>query len=800
MRVCGRVLEKYDIPYYTENSGFKGYHLWVFFGSSVPAKTLRDGLLEMYKSVEIVDPGLHYEIFPKQFSAGGSLGHVVKAPFGVHRKTKHPNPIIDLPDEYSKVKFAKIDTFAQLVSPVEAIFKACRPLWDLRETGMHSGHLSHNERLILKYVLLNCGDDGEKELRRILESMDDYIEKQTNYQIEHGKKNNYKPILCRTLQGSDYAICGGNCSNIGKGKSPIAFYWRKMGMHSKEDVLDAFSKFDALEKHGYSYYKRTEKGKLIKLSNFIITVDQDLIIDDGNMQTRKLKGKIQNESKDDDFVISMDDWSKTDKFLAMIYKVIGAQNTEVMSTTDVRDAANKFMDCRKKYVQKLFGYSADLIRYVTPSIIIDRHGIHENTSVEIDLTGEDQAESLNLKLITEEELEDVKRHIKRHLLNFTDHEVTYSAFAHTMFPIVFPFLNGDKSKYVYFLTGSSGTGKTMLMLSMQNFYGKFTKPVTWTSTPNSLQRIGYFFKDSLYLVDDLKRRNLRSYDAVLALLQNYADNTGRSRMKSDATLNVTYDIQGMLAITGEDILTGEASNLARTITVEFNNPKKNTVAGRAIQQKKHLYPGFTAWYIHYILKDVASEEITMIFENYTGKFYELVKNEANDFRIARNVALLMTSFHFVSKFLWNKKEEAKLEEEFLEKYFVGIIRDTVKAARDEAPSERFWNILHELLATGKLRLQGDPTLDLSGRVNANAAIVGFRRKEDTYLMPTLAFTELQKFMGSDKIQHSIGAILSELRKESRVGESTCKKLNGKTVRVVPIFLDEKKLDMEEPDE
>ena len=144
-----------------------------------------------------------------------------------------------------------------------------------------------------------------------------------------------------------------------------------------------------------------------------------------------------------------------------------------------------------------------------------------------------------------------------------------------MLPIIQPFGEEGQNRPIYFLRGGTGKGKSFLLLNMQNFFGNFTEPVSWTSTPNSIQRLGYFFKDCMYLVDDYKQDNITKVGekAARALMQNYADMTGRSRLRSDATMQKTYHIRGGLMISGEDLVSGEASNLARMVIVEYESDK-----------------------------------------------------------------------------------------------------------------------------------------------------------------------------------------------------------------------------------
>lgn len=77
-----------------EDSGGKGYHVWLFLSEPTPAykvrawaESIRDGYVTLARTASPPWPAL--EIFPKQDEVPeGGYGNLVKLPFGVHAKTK----------------------------------------------------------------------------------------------------------------------------------------------------------------------------------------------------------------------------------------------------------------------------------------------------------------------------------------------------------------------------------------------------------------------------------------------------------------------------------------------------------------------------------------------------------------------------------------------------------------------------------------------------------------------------------------------------------------------------------------
>jgi len=72
---------RFGIPYLTEFSGKKGYHLWVFFDKAYPNKVIRALASEF---------AFGHEVFPKQdYILPNGLGSLVKAPLGKHQMSSN---------------------------------------------------------------------------------------------------------------------------------------------------------------------------------------------------------------------------------------------------------------------------------------------------------------------------------------------------------------------------------------------------------------------------------------------------------------------------------------------------------------------------------------------------------------------------------------------------------------------------------------------------------------------------------------------------------------------------------------
>jgi len=84
-----QALEKLGLAPLLEDSGYKGFHLWVFLERPERAEVLF-GLGKLFRSriEEELPVGINLEFFPKQARRKGKgLGNLIKLPLGIHRRT-----------------------------------------------------------------------------------------------------------------------------------------------------------------------------------------------------------------------------------------------------------------------------------------------------------------------------------------------------------------------------------------------------------------------------------------------------------------------------------------------------------------------------------------------------------------------------------------------------------------------------------------------------------------------------------------------------------------------------------------
>ena len=84
-----------------EFSGFKGYHVWIFFDQPVLAGPMRRLMHSLFDNMDKVDDNIEWEIFPKQdrltIDENGKLkfGNYIKPPLQIHKKSGNWSYFVD---------------------------------------------------------------------------------------------------------------------------------------------------------------------------------------------------------------------------------------------------------------------------------------------------------------------------------------------------------------------------------------------------------------------------------------------------------------------------------------------------------------------------------------------------------------------------------------------------------------------------------------------------------------------------------------------------------------------------------
>lgn len=812
-------LSKANIPSYLENSGNKGAHVWIFFDSEVPAESLQNTLVEISKKVYKADDGLEWEIYPKQPRA--DFGNLLKGPNGKHQASQKFSYFIDKVSGTS-VRFATADSIMSFANPYDAILKNCEALDKMVTRGLNNRHLFHDERLQLAFIYGNLDASGKEYIKnRVFKHLSDYDEYITDKNLDRiaGK---YKPVSCEGLQKK--GICKRQCTAIGTYKSPIGFYYRELE-GSKEETrpekvaVDSYNPMDRFFSANNAYYEQQlgkdgEPKTTIKISNFAIRFTEDVTRFSEVEEKRIFKGNIHLENKEDGspgeifpFDIEADKWADATQVKKRVHQCAGIGYVQTEQMHKVMRCAEKEPPPKQHRYSKIIGYHSgeDGKRYFMPSVVVDKNGITANTEMPIDFSDEsaDELKRLDFKLLTEERFNELTEHIKNDLLALTDKNICLMSIACALMPIIYPFLPVN-NRFYYLLQGTSGVGKTYILQALQRLFYRFDEGgqdatfLSWVSTPYSLQRASFFYKDAMCLIDDFKRSNVgRDYEKAITILQSYADNSGRARLRSDATSNFTYFARGWLTISGEDKIENHASTIARGIMVSYPTGKKqNFVAGKAVKENWADYPGITPYIIHKVLKTVDSDKkyYGTLYEDLREKYANLHAGEDNADRLAQNFAMAATCAKLVVIPWLYKEEPNKIDSVFedFEKWLLTILKKNIQLVAEESSSQLFWITFLDMLASGKIRIQ-ESNKELPGESDSKGVVVGFKMNDGktVALIWGAVFNEVTKHLraAGQNFAHSKPTVLEELHSRGYTLDKKAipRNMNKTAVRVIRVL-------------
>lgn len=245
--IC-KELQHMGLTGYVEESGFRGYHIWVLFTEWISTRYAQ--LLEDIIDARFEDSSeLSIEYFPNKTRVNAEKpGQRIKLPYGFHVKTGRPSRFLDedfkpvsdpgayimemakaTPSAVKKVigshapkevvgqsANATVDedltAFAGASENVQMVLKNCTLMRYLCQKARKTGYLSHFERLSVLYVFGHLGDDGKDFVHTVMKFTLNYQYGITQKFINRMPE---KPISCAKLRDQYQKVtaeCGCSCN------------------------------------------------------------------------------------------------------------------------------------------------------------------------------------------------------------------------------------------------------------------------------------------------------------------------------------------------------------------------------------------------------------------------------------------------------------------------------------------------------------------------------------------------------------------------------------------------------------
>lgn len=228
-----KILQKMGMTGYIEDSGFRGYHVWVFFTGWIPVRYINRFTECVQKELGNSGDSITMEFFPNGARIrAGKFGQKIRLPLGVHIRTGNRSYFVDrqfrpvtdykeyfsgvakyslnavqkvlgmyLPETKEQEELKEVDTdlekFGTLPETVRIVLEKCSLMRYLCQKAASTGYLSHFERMSILYVFGHMGDEGREFVHAVMSFT-------LNYQYDTTEKFILKipekPISCAKLR------------------------------------------------------------------------------------------------------------------------------------------------------------------------------------------------------------------------------------------------------------------------------------------------------------------------------------------------------------------------------------------------------------------------------------------------------------------------------------------------------------------------------------------------------------------------------------------------------------------------
>lgn len=258
-----------------------------------------------------------------------------------------------------------------------------------------------------------------------------------------------------------------------------------------------------------------------------------------------------------------------------------------------------------------FGYSSSSLEFVTRSTLISKDGVRANqTKMAAPLTPlHDQFDLPNGSMW---QTEPAVRLVWERFTRCHDHQLTLPLLATALMAPVRRVVAPQVARYVLYVSGVTGSGKTSRARLVQAMFGAFPDDqsiLTWDATPKSIEAILATAGDAVVLVDDLKTslRKEPEVREIMRVLMAQAQGVGRMRYSKNMTIDSDGDIQSTPIVTCERFVVNDPAVAARGIHIEA--PVINLIdsaqssAWEECVENHKLFAYFTSDWICWVLRN-----------------------------------------------------------------------------------------------------------------------------------------------------------------------------------------------------
>jgi hypothetical protein len=482
-------------------------------------------------------------------------------------------------------------------------------------------------------------------------------------------------------------------------------------------------------------------GKSVaRITNFTARIDEEIVVEDDVAGSHDLVGRVRLKGRDREFRMAAKDYGSNDKLKSAMFEAAGSGAMLLDPRIDeLRAAISSTSQPKQRVATTTHGWTkldGEMV-FVTGNGHVAGDGFN-NPEVggppRFESGGDEVARRLEMTRLKPGPLAAARLHIVADLLRLHDRPVMFSLMASVAAAVLCSHA-GLTQRFVLWLKGLTGAGKSFAAKLMMNFFGDFdpmpglTQFASWIWTPNRIERTGYLHNNALMLIDDFKPEITPAYQA-LRVIQAYADGSGRARLRADSSTALIWPIRAQLVATGEDLFQHNASGLARAVVVDVANHVKDIARAERCLKSRPRYRGVMADFVAHLIREDRLSGFSAEYRS--SRDYFLLGNEArqNAARICGNLGMLAASaraFGFYLSDVWPSWEDEI--DAYVEEDLVAIRNDMLDLVQDHEASQIFMGELRTLigaravLVTDHLKGEGGILAGTVGRLYEQEGVI-----------------------------------------------------------------------------
>lgn len=346
------------------------------------------------------------------------------------------------------------------------------------------------------------------------------------------------------------------------------------------------------------------------------------------------------------------------------------------------------------------------------------------------------------------------------LLEVADYEVTVPLLALVYLSPLLQSIKevGKMPEFVVWLFGTTGSRKTSLARVFLSHFGDFTNrlPATFNDTYASIEIKANAIKDSLNLIDDYapkqtKRQKDAQDEIAEKAIRAYGDRIARGRANSSMISQKQYTPQGMLLMTGENIIRGH-STVARLVALELDKDSVNLKLLKEIQDNVSLLGESMRGYIEWLLDDMNKYNSnigrTLIhnFDAYKEELEEIEQTYTKGVhgRSAESCAWLMVGISSMLSYFEDKRVISEVEFDqyiqFAKGTMINVLMKNNSITKMSSPIDDFLYTIKEAVDSKSIKISN--IVD-GNKVSDDNDVYGYKDDKYFYFHPDKTYSYVQ---------------------------------------------------------